>query len=148
MDSGKFHIILADDDLDDCLLFEDALNEYPLPMRLSIFHHGEQLMQQLGKKEEPLPDLLFLDLNMPRKTGFECLAEIKQDERLKQLPVIILSTSFEKDVVSLLYKNGAQYFIRKPNEFSQLREVLHKALSNMVQANLSQPHREKFVLSK
>ncbi|MBC7868181.1 MAG: response regulator [Gloeobacteraceae cyanobacterium ES-bin-316] len=148
MDPGKFHIILADDDLDDCLLFEDALDEYPLAMRLSIFHHGEQLMQQLGNKTEPLPDLLFLDLNMPRKTGFECLAEIKQDERLKQLPVIILSTSFQKDVVNLLYSNGAQYFIRKPNEFSQLREVIHQALSNMIQTNLSQPPKEKFVLSQ
>jgi CheY-like chemotaxis protein len=148
MDPGQFHIILADDDEDDCMLFEDALNEFPLPIRLTIVHNGEQVMELLVKKSEQLPDLLFLDLNMHRKNGFECLAEIKQSEKLKQLPVIILSTSLEKDVINLLYKNGAQYYIRKPNEFSQLKKAIHQVLTDLSQANLSQPPKEKFVLSQ
>ena len=116
MNPAHFQIILADDDLDDCMFFEEALNEFPLSIHLSIIHNGEKLMQHLLNKSEILPDLLFLDLNMPRKNGFECLAEIKQNEKLKHLPVIIISTSMVKDVVNLLYKNGALYFIRKPGE--------------------------------
>ncbi len=148
MDTGQFHIMLADDDLDDCVLFEDALSEFPQPMRLTIVHNGEQLMELIGKETEKAPDLLFLDLNMPRKNGFECLAEIKQIENLKQLPVIILSTTLEKDIINLLYKKGAQYFICKPNEFSQLKKAIHHALAKLVQANLSQPPKEKFILSQ
>lgn len=148
MNHDQFHIILADDDEDDCVLFADALNEFPLSIRFTIVHNGEQLMEELGKTKEQLPDLLFLDLNMPRKNGFECLAEIKQDEKLKHLPVIILSTSLENDVINLLYKKGAQYYLRKPNEFSKLRKAIHQVLTNVTQASPSQPPKEKFVLSQ
>ena len=139
MSTGHFHIILADDDMDDCMLLENVLNEFPLSIQLSIVHNGEQLMQQLNKNQKHLPDLLFLDLNMPRKNGFECLTEIKKNENLKHLPVIIISTSLEKDIVNLLYKNGAHYFVRKPNDFSQLKKVIHHALSKMIQTKISQP---------
>ena len=148
MNPGQFHILLADDDLDDCIFFEEALDEFPLSVRLSIVHNGEKLMEHLVNNSEQLPDLLFLDLNMPRKNGFECLAEIKQNEKLKHLAVIIISTSMVKDVVNLLYKSGAQYFIRKPSEFSQLKNVIHKALAKMVKRTLAQPTKEEFVLSR
>ncbi len=148
MNPGQFHILLADDDLDDCIFFEEALDEFPLSIRLSIVHNGEKLMEHLLTTSEQLPDLLFLDLNMPRKNGFECLAEIKQNEKLKHLAVIIISTSMVKDVVNLLYKSGAQYFIRKPAEYSQLKNVIHKALSKMVKRTLAPPTKEEFVLSR
>ena len=141
------HILLADDDKDDCLLFKDALEELPLSVHLTTVHDGEQLMQLLSKKNEQLPDILFLDLNMPRKNGFQCLSEIKQNEKLKQLSIIIFSTSFEQDVVDLLYKQGAQHYIRKPNEFSKLKEVIHQTLTLIAQENSSQPTRENFVLT-
>src|SRR5688572_16072019 len=107
------HILLADDDEDDRFLFQEALSEMSLHTRLVTALDGEQLMNQLG--EDRLPDVLFLDLNMPRKDGFQCLLEIKQNEKLKQLPVIIFSTSFHPDAVNKLYENGAQYYIRKPS---------------------------------
>ena len=148
MNPAHFQIILADDDLDDCMFFEEALKEFPLSIRLSIIHDGEKLMQQLNNNSEKLPDLLFLDLNMPRKNGFECLSEIKRNDKLTHLPVIIISTSLVKDVVNLLYKNGTQYFIRKPAEFSQLKQVIHQALSKMVKQKISQPPTEEFILSQ
>lgn len=161
------HILLADDDKDDCLLFKDALEELPISAQLTTVHSGEQLMQLLNKNEQ-LPDLLFLDLNIPRKNGFACLVEIKQNKKLKQLPVIIYSTSFRKDVVNLLYKNGAQHYIRKPNEFSVIKELIYYAITLTAEAlpvrqaglptrraglstrragNFSQQPKEKFVLS-
>ena len=141
-------LLLADDDKDDCLFFKDALEELPITADLTTVHDGEQLMRLLEEKkfEPPPPHVLFLDLNMPRKNGFECLAEIKLDEKLKLLPIIVFSTSFEQDVVNLLYKKGANYYIRKPAEFSQLKKVIYQALLLATEDNLTQPANENFVI--
>ena len=143
----NLNLFLADDDKDDCLFFKDALEELPISAELTTVHNGEQLMRLLTERIGELPHVLFLDLNMPRKNGFECLSEIKLDENLKKLPVIIFSTSFEQDVVNLLYKKGGQYYIRKPAEFSQLKKVIHEALILIAQGNVSQPLREDFVIT-
>jgi DNA-binding NarL/FixJ family response regulator len=84
---------------------------------------------------------------MPRKNGFECLSEIKLSKKLNQLPVIIFSTSFEQEVVNQLYQNGAQYFIRKPSEFSQFKKIIQHSLALIAQENISQPTRENFVIT-
>jgi len=147
MSVKQLNILLADDDTDDCIFFKKALTELVIPTNLIAVHDGEQLMHLLINETTLLPHILFLDLNMPRKNGFECLSEIKLSEKLKQLPVIVFSTSFEQDVVNRLYKNGAQYFIRKPPEFSQFKKIIQQALMLIVQGNISQPTREDFVLT-
>lgn len=148
MNSNPLSILLADDDTDDCIFFKEAVEELQLPTQLSTLHDGEQLMEHLNNKTNALPDVLFLDLNMPRKNGFECLSEIKGNQKLKQLPVIIFSTSFEQEVVNLLYKNGAQYFIRKPSEFSQFKKIIHQTITTLkVPQKKLQRSRESFVLS-
>src|SRR5580704_5402709 len=95
---APLNILLADDDIDDCIFFEEALEECPLSTHFTCVPDGEQLMQLLTNETNGLPHVLFLDLNMPRKNGFECLSELKVDKKLKQLPVIIFSTSFEQAV--------------------------------------------------
>jgi CheY-like chemotaxis protein len=129
MHEPTLNILLADDDTDDCVFF------------------AEQLMQLLNNGASKLPDVLFLDLNMPRKNGFECLSEIKLSSKLKGLPVIVFSTSFEQEVVNLLYQKGAQYFIRKPPEFMHFREIILQSLELVSKGGLEQPSREHFVLS-
>jgi len=140
-------VLLADDDLDDCIFFKEALTELQLSTHLTAVHDGEQLMQLLANETFKLPHVLFLDINMPRKNGFECLAEIKLSEKLQQLPVIMFSTSFEQEVVNLLYKNGAQYFIRKPSEISQFKKIIHHTLGLIAPENISRPARENFVIT-
>lgn len=142
-----YEILLADDDKDDCLMFKDALDELSLAFMLTVVHNGQQLMDLLNKEGLKLPDILFLDLNMPRKTGFECLTEIKKNKRLSSLPVIIISTSFEQDIIQLLYKTGAQHYIRKPNDFSALRTVIAHAIKSTTKRNLVQPPVKEFVIS-
>jgi CheY-like chemotaxis protein len=141
------NILLADDDTDDCIFFEQAVIELKVMANITTVHEGEQLMQLLTNKSKVLPDVLFLDLNMPRKNGFECLSEIKQSEQLKQLPVIVFSTSFEQDVVNSLYQNGASYFIRKPSEFSQFKKIIQHSLTLVSRGKISAPKRENFVLT-
>ena len=148
MNLKQLNILHADDDFDDCIFFKEALKELNLPTHHMVVHDGEQLMQYLTKESNDLPHVLFLDLNMPRKNGYECLTEIKFNKRLKQVTIIIFSTSYEQEIVNRLYKNGAHYYIRKPSDFSQFKNVIQQAfLSLIAQVNISQPPIENFVLS-
>lgn len=132
--SISLHILLADDDMDDRNFFDKALKEIPVPTTLTIVNNGEELMEWLFKNADRLPDVLFLDLSMPRKTGFECLSEIKENEKLKELTVIMLTTSFtrgidlEDNLKSTLIKMGAASYIRKPVQFSELIRAIHEVL--------------------
>ena len=154
MSIKQLSILLADDDKDDRFFFSMALESLTVPTQLAIVMDGEKLMVYLDENSHQLPDVLFLDLNMPRKNGFECLNEIKLNNNLNKLPVIIYSTSFEQDVVNQLYKNGAHYFIRKPAEFSQLKKLIQQTVAILMRdlpignsGNILQPTIENFVLT-
>ena len=144
---NHLNVLLADDDIDDFMFFKEALEELPLSTHLTIMQDGEKLMNLLMNETISLPHVLFLDLNMPRKNGFECLSEIKLNDRLKDLMVIILSTSFEEDAVSLLYETGAQYIIRKPPRISQFKKIVQQAITAIEQKKVLHPTRESFVLT-
>ena len=164
MSQQQLEILLADDDQDDCLFFKEAITGLNPPANFTAVHDGEQLMQLLNSRSIKLPHILFLDLNMPRKNGFECLLEIKQNAALKGLPVVIFSTSFEQEVVNLLYHNGAQYFLRKPSEFTLFKNIILFTLTLITQGqpgfylqgsgseagqagDILQPRREDFVIT-
>jgi len=131
---APLNILLAEYATDDCFLFNKTLNEIPIATHLSIVHNGEELMNYLAENSEYLPDVLFLDLSLPSKTGFECLFEIKGNEKLKYIPVVMFSTSFshginyEQDMINMLLRTGAHHFIRKSGDFAQLKQVIHDAL--------------------
>jgi CheY-like chemotaxis protein len=144
---APFSILLADDDPDDCIFFKEAVEALQLATSLIMVNDGELLMQFLTKNNSPLPDVLFLDLNMPRKNGFECLAEIKYNPVLQSLPVVIFSTSLEQDMVNQLYNNGAQYFIRKPADFLQFKKIIQHTILLLSQENIILPEREDFVIT-
>ena len=131
---APLNILLADDDIDDLFFFEKALKEIPIATHLTIVHDGEQLMNYLFENSAHLPDVLFLDISMPRKTGIECLSEIKENKKLKDIPVVMFSTSFPRDlkyehnIIKILSVIGAQHYIRKPGDFAKLKEVIHNEL--------------------
>src|SRR5471030_514896 len=134
MNVKPLNILLADDDKDDSLFFSMALEALTIPTKLATVVDGEKLMVYLAENSPQLTDVLFLDLNMPRKNGFECLSEIKQNPQLKDFPVIVFSTSYprdknyEMDMINMLFKIGALDYIRKPEAFSQLVEVIYHSL--------------------
>ena len=133
----KINIFLADDDNADCLLFKEALEELPVSVHLTILNNGEQLMELLTKKGNKLPDILFLDLNMPRKNGFTALGEIKRNAELQQLPVFVYSTANERDKVKMVFRDAAHYYIQKPAEFSEIKKVIYLALTLIVEKKIS-----------
>ncbi len=130
MNSNKLNILLADDDADDRIFFKQALDELSIPTNLTTVNDGEELMNYLSKSEPGSNeiDVIFLDINMPRKNGIECLSEIKQNEKLKHIPVVMFSTSNAWDSINMLFKSGAHVYIHKPSDFSQLKQVIHHAL--------------------
>ena len=140
------NIILADDDEDDCLFFKDALDELSLNTSFTALHNGEQLMKYLETVFINLPDVLFLDLNMPRKNGLDCLIEIKKHPLLQKLPVIIYSTSYDIKTANLLYDEGAHYYICKPINYEELKTLVYKAIT-LLEKKHSPISRENFFIN-
>lgn len=141
----QFHFLLADDDADDRFFFEKAIKKLHLPTKFSFAEDGVELMEFLNANINKLPDVVFLDLNMPRKNGAECLTEIKKNPLLKDMAIIIYSTSQHNDVADVLYDNGAHYYVRKP-DYLTLEKVLQHILMLLIEKKLGRPERDKFVL--
>jgi CheY-like chemotaxis protein len=146
MDPKIKKIYLAEDDADDRIFFEDALKQITTPTHLTIANDGLELMNSLEDVEEPPPPhVIFLDLNMPRKNGFECLQEIRDAPKLKHIPVIIFSTTDNEDTVDITYQYGATYYICKPHSFELLVKAIERVLS-LEMWMVPQPSKEKFRL--
>jgi CheY-like chemotaxis protein len=129
MKHTPLNLYLADDDTDDCFFFKEALEELPIKANLTILNDGEQLMKSLIADGNSIPDVLYLDLNMPRKNGFDCLNEIRRNVKLQHLPVIIFSTSFDMEVINQVRKSGANLYICKPAEFESLKKTINKSIN-------------------
>lgn len=130
-DRQPITILLADDDPDDCLMTRDAFLECRLFNPLQFVHDGEELMDYLHRRGRfsdaalfPMPGLILLDLNMPRKDGREALREIKADAQLRTIPVVVLTTSNAEEDVLRSYEDGVNSFISKPVSFSALIDVV------------------------
>ncbi len=131
MQEDFLQIMLADDDQDDRDFFSEAFDDLKIKTRLNLFNDGQQLMNYLLNTDCDLPHILFLDLNMPIKSGIECLLEIKKEEHLKDIAIAIYSTSASEEDIEETFINGANIYIRKPNDF----KVLKKVLSDIVTIN-------------
>jgi len=139
-------IALADDDDDDRELFQEALIEASPHVILQCFNSGLSLMHAITNSNANLPGLIFLDLNMPGKNGRECLKEIRLNESLQSIPIIIFSTSFHKKDIDLAYESGANLYFPKPLSFSQQVEMLKKILAINWEEHQPKSGTEKFVL--
>ena len=139
------NIFLADDDEDDTFLFQEALGQIPVKTDLVIAENGMELMKKLGSTEQ-VPDLIFLDMNMPVKNGMECLHELRRSEMYNETPVVILSTSVAGYLLEDAYNAGANLYIQKPTSFSNLVTILKKCLfkkSNLI----NRPELSEFLIA-
>ena len=122
-------ILLADDDESDRLLFTDAFKELKIKSIVHTVNNGTQLMDYLTKNDAALPQLIFLDLNMPRKNGLECLKEIRSNKKFKEIAIAIYSTSASENDIKETFSNGANMYIKKPSDFNILKQLLAKVIS-------------------
>jgi len=123
-------ILLVEDDPDDVELTRRALMEHKLILNLDVVGDGEDAMRYLHRQppyaDKLLPDLILLDLNLPRLDGREVLAQIRADEHLRSLPVVVLTTSTDDEDVLKAYNLNANCFITKPVGLKNFSEVVHK----------------------
>ena len=124
-------ILIADDDAEDRMLVKEALEDSRLKNNIHFVENGEELLDYLhdrgsfkDKKKYPTPGLILLDLNMPKKDGREALKEIKADEHLRVIPVVVLTTSKAEEDILRTYDLGVSSFITKPVTFAALVDVM------------------------
>ncbi len=120
---------IVDDDIDDQELFIEAVSEVDKSIRCISASDCEEALDLLKNSKIELPDMIFLDLNMPRLNGKQCLIELKKQGHLRNIPVIIYSTSSERRDVEETSRLGAAYFLTKPNKFEDLCEALTYVVS-------------------
>jgi CheY-like chemotaxis protein len=124
MDNDNLPLVLmADDDDDDCLLARDAFQASGIPGLMHFVSDGMELMNFLSCSS-PLPSIIILDLNMPRKNGHQALKELKSTLAFQDIPIVILTTSQEDDDKSYCRKEGAISFITKPSSFNEWVEIM------------------------
>lgn len=112
-------LFIVDDDVDDIQLFIEAVNEIDNSMGCSSAKNGEDALTKLQASDK-LPDIIFLDLNMPKLDGKQCLVKLKKDPRLKDIPVVIYSTSSSPKDMEEMEKLGAIFYLVKPETFTDL----------------------------
>lgn len=143
----KTNILLADDDEDDRLFFKDALESLKMETEVHMVADGEKLLDYLNDESNELPHILFLDLNMPCKNGFECLDEIRNSARLKDMTVAIYSTSGDDRDIETAFVKGANVYIRKPSDFDLLKKTLSEVLNVNWQFHSGGLNKDTFLFS-
>lgn len=121
-------ILLVEDSPSDQLLAQAALKNEPIPVRLHIVADGSQALAFLRREppftDAPRPELLLLDLNLPKKDGRTVLDEVKSDPNLSMIPIIVLTTSLSDDDVRQAYRSGANCYVVKPLDYEHFRAVI------------------------
>ena len=146
MQENYINIILADDDEDDRLFFTDAFDELKITTRVKTFEDGVYLMDYLNTENTPLPNVLFLDLNMPRKSGMECLKEIKQNSKFNDIAIAIYSTSASEEDIENTFVMGANIYIKKPSDFKTLKKILSEVVTLNWQYHTNGLNKDNFLL--
>ncbi|MEZ0007889.1 CheY-like chemotaxis protein [Flavobacterium sp. 28YEA47A] len=146
-DQSTINIMLADDDEDDRNFFNDAIKELKINNNLTVFKNGRELMDYLERPDIILPHILFLDLNMPSKSGNECLTEIRQNPKFKDMSIAIYSTSSSEKDIEETFVGGANIYIKKPNDFANLKKVLREVVNINWQFHTSGLNKDTFFFS-
>ena len=146
MELEKLHILLAEDDADDRLFFKNAFDDLKIKNSLTMLEDGIELMAYL-QDTDVLPHIVFLDINMPGKSGIECLKEIRRDSRLKNISVAIYSSMSKESNVEDTFVAGANVFIRKPNDFNMLKKILSEVIYINWQYVTDGLNKENFMLN-
>ncbi len=146
MNKEYMHIILADDDEDDRLFFTDAFDELKINTKVQTYNDGAALMDYLNDEDSILPEILFLDLNMPKKNGIECLQEIKSNPKFSNIAVAIYSTSSSEEHIEETFVSGANIYIKKPSDFNMLKKVLSDVVTINWQYQTSGLNKDNFLL--
>lgn len=146
MQEDYTYVVLADDDEDDRLFFTEAFDELKIKTKVDTYKDGVALMEALNHPDSSLPNILFLDLNMPKKSGFECLVDLKKNKKFKNIAIAIYSTSASEEDIENTFVNGANIYIKKPHDFNHLKRILSEVVTTNWQYLTNGMNKENFLL--
>jgi len=139
-------ILLADDNANEYIFFKHALSKVNTPIEIRSLKGGVELLDYLSAPESQLPDIFFLDINMPMKNGKDCLASIRDSDKYRHLPVVMYSTSDTRSDIDESYELDADLYLVKPAELDDLRLLLTYVIDKYQKNELKRPERSDFVL--
>lgn len=139
-------ITLADDDEDDRLFFTDAFEELKINTVVNTVNNGKELLNFLNHPETVLPNIIFLDLNMPILNGIDCLKEIKLNDKFRDIAIAIYSTSSSDQDIENTFVLGANIYIKKPSNFNDLKKILSDVVIINWQYHTSGLNKDNFLL--
>jgi CheY-like chemotaxis protein len=134
-------ILLADDDMDDAEIFGHILEDIDPSLKFYHVTNGSGVMHHLGTPENPKPDIIFLDLNMPEMNGWQCLSRLKSEDKTRDIPVLIYSTSSYLRDKQQAMASGASAFITKPSDYKTLQRLLFKISTSLRRDLMSTIHK-------
>jgi CheY-like chemotaxis protein len=143
-ETNKVRVVLVDDDIDDSYIFNTAVQQSNLPIELSIAEDGQKLFNYLAAN--PLPDIIFLDINMPFKNGIECLGEIRANNKYSDIPVVMYSTTSNRLNVDACFDAGANLFVVKPNTFEEVDRMVQQICRKEWTLQAKAPSKEEFIM--
>ena len=141
-------VVLADDDPDDQEFFTEAIEYAKIDTEITTVNNGQELIDHLKDPAIPNPDIIFLDINMPVKDGREALAEIKSDDKLRDIPTVIISTSDNPKEVEESFNRGANLYVKKPYSFPNLILMLKNIFTLFWSKALLKPIRKTFLFTE
>lgn len=145
MSTTPMKVVLVDDDEDDRMFFVDALQEIDIETDLKELHNGQELLTYLSNANGKLPQLIFLDLNMPVMDGFSCLKEIRKNPDYEDLVIAIYSTSSSERDIEETFINGANIYINKPNKFEELKKTIAQVVKRNWQYQENELNKANFL---
>ncbi len=143
----RLNLLLADDDEDDRLLFEEAFSEVAQNSTLTLTKDGKELLAYLSNPQSVMPDIIFLDLNMPIINGYKCLEEIRENNSLNNIFIVMNTTTASHKEISRVFEQGANLFLIKPNSYNDLKKSIEKIMELDFKKLMQSKHRESFVFN-
>ena len=143
----RLNLLLADDDSDDCLFFEEAFTELAPGSTILVKKDGEEVLNYLFHPQSILPDIIFLDLNIPFIDGVKCLEEIRKNNKLANIFIVMNTTTASHKEIDLSYDKGANLFLIKPNSFLELKKSIEAIINLDFQEMILNRRRDQFVFN-
>ena len=139
------NIVLADDDEDDYLFLKSAAEQSTSPVSITHVLNWLELLRRVSRT--PLPDIIFLDLNMPVKNGLECLELLRAEQKYDSISIIIYSTSRSRKDIDEAHRLGANYYVVKPSSQAEITRLIEKICNMNKEMLLARPEKESFLLA-
>jgi CheY-like chemotaxis protein len=142
------NVLLADDDSDDCAFFEEALSAISPGFSMIVKRDGQEVLEYLFHPHAVLPDIIFLDLNMPLIDGAKCLEEIRKNKNMDDIFIVMNTTTASWNEIDRSYNNGANLFLIKPNSFQELKQSIETIINLDFKHLMLNRRRDRFVVSQ